>query len=212
MISIQNILPAPIKETTYNPNSQVWNCSYELTQNTKYLIKAHSGKGKSTFLHSIYGLRTDYDGLIKWKDQNTRTLQEDDWVDIRQNQLSIVFQNLRLFPQLTAKENILINLHQENVNDQKIYEYSKKLGIDSLLEKESGLLSYGQQQRVAIIRAIMQPFQMLLLDEPFSHLDSENTQAAVELIINRCAEQKAGLILVSLGEDFGIPFDQVLDL
>jgi len=70
----------------------------------------------------------------------------------------------------------------------------------------------GQQQRVAIVRALCQPFDWLLMDEPFSHLDEENTQRSLKLIIERCAELKSGFVLTSLGDDHGIQYDQTLML
>ena len=86
------------------------------------------------------------------------------------------------------------------------------MGIDHLLQQSCATLSYGQRQRVAIIRALCQPFDFLLLDEPFSHLDEANTEAAFQLIEQVCAEQKAGFILVSLGEKFGRTYDVELIL
>ena len=66
----------------------------------------------------------------------------------------------------------------------------------------------GQQQRVAIIRALAQPFEWILLDEPFSHLDEENTQKCLTLIHQRCDEQRAGFILTTLGDDHGTKYDR----
>ena len=85
---------------------------------------------------------------------------------------------------------------------------AQNLGIENLLEKKCGELSYGQRQRVAIIRALSQPFEYLLLDEPFSHLDDENTQKACTLIETALAKNNAGLILVSLGEKYFLKYDK----
>ena len=73
-------------------------------------------------------------------------------------------------------------------------------------------MSYGQRQRIAIIRALCQPFDFLLLDEPFSHLDADNIQKAIDLILEICNAENAGMMLVSLGEDYGISFDKRLEL
>ena len=85
---------------------------------------------------------------------------------------------------------------------------AKNLGVSDLLDKACHTLSYGQRQRIAIIRALCQPFDFLLLDEPFSHLDEANTMKACQLIDEVVREQKASLILVSLGERFHFQYDE----
>jgi len=70
----------------------------------------------------------------------------------------------------------------------------------------------GQQQRVAILRALCQPYEWLIMDEPFSHLDKENTSKCLELINARTLEQGAGFVLTTLGDDHGFHYDQELKL
>ncbi|CAF3773638.1 unnamed protein product [Rotaria sp. Silwood1] len=77
-------------------------------------------------------------------------------------------------------------------NEEKIDEMAEMLGITHILLQQTVKCSYGEQQRIAIIRALMQPFELLLLDEPFSHLDNENTKKAVQLIAQECAARNAG--------------------
>lgn len=75
---------------------------------------------------------------------------------------------------------------------------AKRLGIESKLKKLCSTCSYGEQQRIAIIRALQQPFDFLLLDEPFSHLDENNRQKAMELMQEEATERKAAIILTDL--------------
>jgi ABC-type phosphate/phosphonate transport system ATPase subunit len=70
----------------------------------------------------------------------------------------------------------------------------------------------GQQQRVAILRALCQPFELILLDEPFSHLDEENTRRCITMINERCSELKAGFVLTSLGDTHQFNYDKELKL
>jgi ABC-type phosphate/phosphonate transport system ATPase subunit len=86
------------------------------------------------------------------------------------------------------------------------------LEIDNKWEQKCGLLSMGQQQRVAIIRALCQPFEWLILDEPFSHLDIENTQRSLKLIDERCNHLKAGFVLTSLGDRHEYNYDDEIKL
>ena len=213
MIHLNNIVPTPLASLGLNPNSQIFNVEQVFEKGKNYLVKAPSGKGKSTLLHIIYGLRNDFTGNLKLSGEDSTQFLAEVWADWRQSKLSIVFQDLRLFEQLTAFENIWLKAQlRSNKTESDIYLMADQLGIGHLMDKAASTLSYGQRQRVAIIRALCQPFECLLLDEPFSHLDEENTKKALALIDNTCRQQGAGMILVSLGEDFPLEFDAVLEL
>lgn len=206
--TLQSLLPAPLKDRNTTHTSQIWETDTVFEKGKHYLILAPSGKGKSTFLHILYGLRQDYKGRVSINDKVLKTFTPEELSDLRKNQLSIVFQDLRLFPDLSALDNILLKASLTSTYDtSQIEQMAARLGIADLLGQSCGTLSYGQQQRVAIIRALVQPFDFLLLDEPFSHLDEENQKNALELIIERCQQQQAAMLLVSLGEQFEGVFD-----
>jgi ABC-type phosphate/phosphonate transport system ATPase subunit len=86
------------------------------------------------------------------------------------------------------------------------------LGIEHKWNDPCGLLSMGQQQRVAIVRALCQPFEWLILDEPFSHLDERNSRICLDMIANECNAQQAGFVLTSLDDDERFPYDYELKL
>ena len=86
--------------------SDVWQNALTLQKEQVYLLEAASGTGKSSFCSYIYGFRTDYSGDILFDEQNIRTLKVSDWIQIRQHRLSILFQEMRLFSELTARANI----------------------------------------------------------------------------------------------------------
>jgi putative ABC transport system ATP-binding protein len=98
--------------------------------------------------------------------------------------------------------------HEAKVID----DMSDALGISSILDQRAGLCSYGEQQRIAIIRALMQPFDWLLMDEPFSHLDAENTKKAALIIQNECKKRNAGFLLTDLDEDDHFHYSKKLSL
>lgn len=210
---LKNILPNPLQEQKRTHTSNIWETACRLEKGKKYLVTAPSGKGKSTFLHILYGLRKDYTGTVELDAKELSTLSIPNWADLRKDNLAIVFQDLRLFPKLSAMDNILIKAKLHTIKTKEdIHAMAKQLGIDHLLNQSCETLSYGQRQRVAIIRALCQPFDFLFLDEPFSHLDEGNTEAAFQLIESVCAEQESGYVLVSLGEAFGRKYDVELVL
>lgn len=198
-ITLRQVLPRPLADTPLTPGS-VWKTDCTLNSVDRYLVQAPSGTGKTTLISLLYGLRNDYDGQVTFNGVDIRKHSVNDWAAIRRTQLAVVFQELRLFPQLTALENIrLKNELTHTLTEAEIVTMAQQLGIDHRLNQSCGTLSLGQQQRVAIIRALAQPFALLLLDEPFSHLDTANAATACALITEQCARHKAGVLLTSLG-------------
>jgi putative ABC transport system ATP-binding protein len=208
MIKLQNIKPEPLFESGQSPKSDIWDTNRTFKKGKNYLITAPSGKGKSTLLHVIYGLRKDFSGELFLNEKDSAGFPPEEWSELRQSRFSIIFQDLRLFPDLTAMGNIQLNANlASKITPQRIKEMAEQLDISELLEKPCGALSYGQRQRVAIIRALCQPFDFLLMDEPFSHLDDANIEKASALIDSEIKRQSAGLIMVSLGERFLFDYD-----
>ncbi|MCU0446538.1 MAG: ATP-binding cassette domain-containing protein [Microscillaceae bacterium] len=213
-ITFENVTPAPLAGVlNYNveqaAKSEIWQNEVSFESSNNYQVSAPSGKGKSTFIHLLYGLRRDYTGQIKLDNQLLSKLSSYEWAKIRQTRLSVVFQDLRLFADLTAYENIRVKavLQKQDLKKQ-IDEMADYLGVSALLAKKAGLLSYGERQRIAIIRALQQPFEFLLLDEPFSHLDPANIQKACDLIQQQCQSLGASIIMTSLGYEYQMPIQQ----
>ena len=84
--------------------------------------------------------------------------------------------------------------------------------MDQKVNQKAGTLSLGQQQRVALIRSLAQPFDFLIMDEPFSHIDDANIEIALDLIKQSCIKENAGCLLTTLGSDYGITIDKVINL
>ena len=213
MIELKYVKPFPLIENGISASSEVFNTEGVFEKGKKYLVKAPSGKGKSTLLHLIYGLRNDYEGTIKLDGKDIKSLNYDDWATVRQKKLSIVFQDLRLFLNLTARENILLKRDlSDTPSVSEVELMAEQLGIAPYLNQKAETLSYGQRQRVAIIRALCQPFEMLFLDELFSNLDTDNIKIATEMINKACEKNGAGFILVSLGDEYFFNYDKTLIL
>jgi len=213
-IELDHIVPTPLKDRFIQRNSDVWNTHVQFSQGEFIKIKAPSGTGKTTLVHILYKLRYDYEGIILINDKLITSFGEDELAELRQHTVSVIFQDLRLFPNLTARENIELKrvLQTPFYESGMIDEMAAALGITHVLEQKAGLCSYGEQQRIAIIRALIQPFELLIMDEPFSHLDIINTQKAATLIENECRKRKAGLLITDLDEDDNFQYNRKLVL
>lgn len=193
--------------------SDVWHRDIVFRKGKRYLVEAASGTGKSSLFSYIYGYRRDYQGIIDFDERNIRSLSVDEWVTIRKHSLSILFQELRLFPELTALENILLKNRLTNYKKKKeILALFQALGIADKADQKAGKLSFGQQQRVAFIRSLCQPYDFILLDEPVSHLDEENSLLMSRLLVEEAERQQAGIIVSSIGKHLELEYDARLPL
>lgn len=213
-LQLQNIIPIPLKDKFLQRNSDVWNKEMRFASGEFIKIKAPSGTGKTTFVHIIYKLRNDYEGNVFWNDKNLNQIKAEELAILRQQNISIIFQDLRLFPNLSARENIELKrvLQKPIYDNNKIDEMAEQLGIASILNQKAAMCSYGEQQRIAIIRSLMQPFNWLIMDEPFSHLDKNNINKAAALISAECKKRNAGFILTDLEDDVHFNYTKFLNL
>lgn len=182
------------------PSSQLWHSEFTFERGGFYLIEASSGGGKSSLCSYIYGVREDYEGDLSFNAVDVRELSINEWQRLRRGNLAYLPQELSLFPELTAMQNIeLKNSLTGYQSKERIEEWLHEMGIDSRRDYPVGKMSIGQRQRVGIIRALCQPFDFLLLDEPVSHLDENNNQNASRLISEEATRQGAGVIVTSVG-------------
>lgn len=182
------------------PVSDVWRNDLTFVKGRFYRVEAASGGGKSSMCAYIYGSRTDFEGTLRFNEIDVSTLNMDQWQELRRHNLAYLPQDLSLFPELTAMQNICLkNDLTRHVEPERIEEWLHELGIDSRKDYPVGRMSIGQQQRVGIIRALCQPFDFLLLDEPVSHLDEKNNLKASRIISQEAERQGAGIISTSVG-------------
>jgi ABC-type lipoprotein export system ATPase subunit len=181
-------------------HSEVWLQDVTMERGQRYLISAESGTGKSSMCSYIYGYRQDYSGDIAFDGQNIRSLTVAQWCEIRQRHIAYLPQDMRLFGEITALENVeLKNRLTNHKSREEIRQLFEALGIADKMDSLASKLSIGQQQRVAIIRTLCQPCDFILLDEPVSHLDEENNRLVARLITDEAQRQGAGVIATSVG-------------
>jgi ABC-type lipoprotein export system ATPase subunit len=214
IISLQQVVPIPLKDKLLQRKSDIWNTEVSFSQSTFTKIKAPSGTGKTTLIHYLYNMRNDYTGSVNYDNVNVQSIDTESLSVLRQQKISVIFQDLRLFQHLTAMENIELKrtMQKPIYTVEKVQEMASELGVTHILHQQAKICSYGEQQRIAIIRALMQPFELLLMDEPFSHLDNENTKKAAALIAAECTQRNAGFVLTDLDEDDNFSYTQFLNL
>ncbi len=211
-IVFHSVLPAVFAHRD-DLHSEIWKQEVTLEKDHLYLVEADSGKGKSTFCSYVVGYRNDYTGQVMFDDTDTKTLKVKDWTEMRKLHISHLFQELRLFPELTAMENVEIkNKLTHFKSRQQIDEWFDMLGIGDKKDALIGRMSFGQQQRVAMIRALVQPFDFILADEPISHLDDKNSRIMADIMTDEAKRQGAGVIVTSIGKHMDLNYERTLRL
>lgn len=212
-ITLQEIVPVPLRDKQQLQQSQVWKKEVVFNTGEWVKIKAPSGTGKTTLVHILWQLRNDFTGKVLYDGRDASAIPADDIAVYRQQKLSVIFQDLRLFGNLTARENIELKrcmVTPHTYGENMIDEMAAMLGVKQVLDQKAATCSYGEQQRIAIIRSLMQPFELLIMDEPFSHLDKNNTAKAAALIAAECKKRGAGFVLTDLDEDSNFEYTRHL--
>jgi len=211
-LRIQQLLPVYFDEARKD-SSDIWGKDLSFSKGEMIKIVAPSGSGKTSLVHFLYGMRQDYNGSILYGEKNIRQFGAEDFALHRKDHISVVFQDLRLFPEQTVGENLEIKRQLNPFHpSEKIKEMAERLGIGNKLQSRAKICSYGEQQRVAIIRSLLQPFDFLLLDEPFSHLDTNNSQKAMELMLEEAKQREACIIFADLERIDYFPYTKLFHL
>lgn len=216
-ITLHQVLPCVFKgmeDTERIRTSQIWEVpSFVFAKGCKICIQAESGCGKSSLLSFIFGNRSDYKGQILYDGADIRAFGISRWCDIRTRGVALLPQEMRLFPELSVAQNISIkNDKTRHKSPTEIEALLSRLGIADKRDSLVGQLSIGQQQRVAIIRTLCQPFDFIFLDEPVSHLDRANNRIVAQIVEEEAARQGAGIISTSVGNHLLLNSPQFVSL
>ena len=210
-IELHNTLPCVFEGR--DVQSEIWLQDVVFQKGETYLVEASSGTGKSSLCSYIIGYRKDFLGNILFDGKDIRQYSVSDWTMVRKNSLSLLFQELRLFPELTAMENVEIKNGLTGFKSRKEIEaWFERLGIADKTDAKVGRMSFGQQQRVAMIRALVQPFDFLMVDEPISHLDDVNSAIMCDIMMEEARRQGAGVIVTSIGKHMDMSYDKTFRL
>ncbi|MBS1969548.1 MAG: ATP-binding cassette domain-containing protein [Bdellovibrionales bacterium] len=160
--------------------------------NEKVLIYGPSGSGKTSLLHLIGGLWKPTRGEVFCDGQNLCTLSDLELSEFRKNKIGFVFQKMNLLEHMTCAENLELVTNKLGENAESVL---KKVGLSDKLHVRAGNLSLGEQQRLAVVRVLLQNPAVILADEPTSSLDEANAKKVMELLLE--TSQKKTLIVVS---------------
>lgn len=211
-ISFHHVLPQVFQQRR-DLASEVWQQDIHFEKGHLYLVEAESGRGKSTFCSYIVGYRHDYTGTVLFDNDNIASYDVARFTHLRQHHISYLFQELRLFPELTAWENVLIkNNLTHHQPEATLKQWFQQLGIADKMHTPAARMSFGQQQRVALIRALAQPFDFLIADEPISHLDDANASVMGQIMMAEAQRQGAGVIVTSIGKHINLEYEKTFKL
>lgn len=164
-------------------------------------IMGASGSGKSTLLHLMAGLTTADEGKVLINGTDLGTLGDRALTLFRRRNIGLIFQAFNLIPTLTAEENIRLPLMLEGINGQaseaRINDLLDQLSITNRRQHRPDALSGGEQQRVAIGRALVSNPAVILADEPTGNLDSTNSRSVCELLQNLSIEHGKTIVMVT---------------
>ena len=177
------------------------NTTFNVEAGRFYAVMGSSGSGKTTLLNVIGGIDTFDSGEISIDNVRLSALSRNEMADFRLNNVGIVYQNYNLIECLTLRENILLPLHNKDIDSSELDaisdELASKLGILSILDRYPHEVSGGEQQRAAICRAIINEPKVILADEPTGNLDSASTTAVMECFKKLNVEDGVTILMVT---------------
>ena len=179
-------------------------------------VRGPSGCGKSTLLHLAGGLEDPSAGRVVVGGRDLATLDAVERAELRRRHLGYVFQRLNLVAGLTALENVMLPLELDGAGARDSRRLAREalaaVGLDQHLDRYPDDFSGGQQQRIAIARAIVGSRSLLLADEPTGSLDSRTGEAVVELLASLSHERGTAVILVTHEPRYAACADRVVSM
>ena len=190
------------------------NVSFEVEEGEFIAIIGPSGSGKSTLLHTIAGLEPPTDGKVYFYGKNLYEMNKKQLTILRREEIGIIYQFYNLIPTLNVEENILlpIELDRKKVDKEKLNRITKFLNIDNRKKHLPNELSGGQQQKVAIGRALMISPKIILADEPTGNLDSKSSNEIIQLLKKTNKEYKQTIIMITHNLEIAKLADRIIQI
>lgn len=200
--------------TKYQTIEAVRDVSCEFETGKMYAITGESGSGKSTLLSMLAGLDLPQSGRIYVQGEDMAFMDRDRY---RREQASVIYQAFHLFPLLTALENVMFPLELKKVKKKAAAKQAKELISQVGLSEKTfcqfpQMMSGGEQQRIAIARALACGGNLLLADEPTGNLDTENEQNIVELLCRQSRDRNYAVIIITHNPEVAKQADIILKM
>src|SRR5436190_2455619 len=184
---------------------------FDVNDGEQMVLVGKSGCGKTTLLHTIAGITRADAGEIKIDGIDIATLSEAGVDKVRADRIGYVFQTFNLLPGFTALENVLLGMTfaRGRKDPARAKHLLDRVGLSHRATHKPTALSVGEQQRVAVARALANRPSLLLADEPTANIDPRNPQKIVDLIRDSCREEKVSLIIVTHFLEVASQFERV---
>ena len=185
---------------------------FEMEEGAQIALKGGSGVGKTTFLNLIAGILGADSGCIVVSGAEMTALSESGRDRLRASHIGYIFQTFNLLPGYTALENVMLGMMFGKGIDPDFAEHLlERVGLDDRMGYRPSQLSVGQQQRVAVARAVANRPRLVLADEPTGNLDYHHANAAIALVREICGENNAALLTVSHDAEVLSQFEEEMD-
>lgn len=212
----KNITKQYASESNNGTLTVLENTSIAIEKGTVVTVAGVSGSGKSTLLHILGGLDRPDSGTVLWEDSPIYDLPPEQLADFRNRKLGFVFQFHHLLPEFTALENImmpaLIRGQSPEGAQERAKELLEKFGIPGRAEHRPAQLSGGEQQRVAMARALMNNPELILADEPTGNLDEKNTEILLKQLFDLRENEDVSILLITHEKDIARRSDIIYEL
>lgn len=188
--------------------------SFQVEEGEFIAIIGPSGSGKSTLLHSIAGLEKPTSGNVYFYDKDIYKMNKKELTILRRQKIGIIYQFYNLIPTLNVEENITlpIELDRKKIDTKKLDEIIKFLGLEKRKKHLQNELSGGQQQKVAIGRALMINPTIILADEPTGNLDSKSSEEIMKVLKKANKDYKQTIIMITHNLEIAKLADRIIKI
>ena len=183
----------------------------DVAEGEQVVLRGESGGGKTTLLHIISGIVSADSGSIRLDGTELTNFSEATRDRIRADKMGYVFQTFNLLPAFTALENVCLGMTcaRKKMNSERGKELLNKVGLSDRMHYLPSQLSVGQQQRVAVARALANKPRLLLADEPTANVDPVNQKRIIDLIKDVCRQESVAILLVTHSDEIASRFERV---
>ena len=188
--------------------------SFEIAAGEQVVLIGPSGCGKTTMLHTIAGITNPDEGKVFLDGLELTRYSEAARDRIRADKLGYVFQTFNLLPGFSSLDNVVLGMTfaSKKISPKRARNLLEQIGLGHRLHNKPAALSVGEQQRVAVARALANEPLLLLADEPTANVDPQNQQQIIDLIKSSCQAENIALLMVTHSMEVAEQFDRVVKL